>query len=134
MTEDRASTTTAVAFAIRDRASNELLAYAVVCPALRYASIRWSGDTEFERRFSTANHWDAVERQVDDQLPSAPLDPLSAIPALLLHAPRRAMWIVQYLWTRALLGDAQTIAERLDEWLRGEEPSPDQGAAPKAAS
>jgi hypothetical protein len=99
-----------------------------------YASIRWSGETPFERRFSTPDHWDAVERQVDDQLPSGALDPLSAIPTLLLPAPRRALWVVQYLWTRTLLGDAQTIVERLDEWLRGEEPSPDQGAAPKAAS
>jgi len=133
MDEERRATT-AVAFSIRDRASNELLAYAVVCPALRYASIRGSGNADFERRFSTASHWDAVERQLDDQLPSGTLDPLSAIPALLLHAPRRAMWVVQYLWTRTLLGDAQMIVEELDEWLRGEEPSPDEGAAPKAAS
>jgi len=69
---------TAAIFLLRARGAGAIVGAALVCPTVRYCSVRARGTERFERRFATPADWKAIESELRS-LPSGPLPSESAI-------------------------------------------------------
>ena len=65
---------TAVTFTIRTRERGQLVGQAVLCVQARYASVMRSISPYPDRKFATIEQWKAIERELDDTLPSTPAE------------------------------------------------------------
>jgi hypothetical protein len=75
---------TAVTFTIKTRERGHLVGQAVLCVEARYASVMRTTSPYPDRKFATIEQWKALERELDDKLPTTPLDDTSAIVRVLL--------------------------------------------------
>jgi hypothetical protein len=86
---------TAFVFTIRTLETGRLVGQAVICPAVRYASVQWRGALRPDRRLAPLEQWLAIDDQVADKFEGGPLTHASAIPRLLL-GDRGPGYVVQY--------------------------------------
>lgn len=103
---------TATIFIIAD-ASRKLRGLALICPAARYASVRWRGADRLDRRFATPQDWRALEIDLR-QPPPTPWPPDSAV-VRVLGVGRDA--VVQYQTARDVEAETTQVTVALDTLL-----------------
>ena len=100
----------ALAFELRWIGTGHAVASALVCPAGRYAAVRWSDSDKIDRRFASPLQWQAIERELRD-IPIRQL--LGDSECCRMLVPDRARWItVHFLGTRRVATDALTSERR----------------------
>lgn len=110
---------TAYTFTLRTRERGQFIGQAVICLEARYASVQWTHRERTERRFATPAQWKALQLELDEKLPAAPLEDKSIV-AQVLAGDEAWRYSIQYLSQEPLPegGAPDQLIVALDQRLR----------------